>query len=71
MVLGIYVLSILKYNSDKITPIVDITTIKTLINSTISTPGTTFISTNVKDFYLMTHIPEYEFMEMPIHLIPD
>ena len=48
----------------------DLMTVKLLINSTISTPGARFLCLDVKNFYLNTPMPRYEYMRLPIALIP-
>jgi hypothetical protein len=48
----------------------DLTSSKMLWNSTISTPGARFVTSDVKNFYLETPMDRFEYMEMPIKLIP-
>jgi hypothetical protein len=52
------------------TPGAEITTVKLLVNSTISTPGARFMCTDAKDFYLNTVMHRKEYMWIPISLIP-
>ncbi len=47
------------------------TTVKLLLNSTISTEGARFMCTDVKDFYLNTEMDRYEYMWIPVHLLDD
>ena len=46
------------------------TTFKILVNSTISTPGAKWLSLDVKNYYLGTPMDNYEYMFLPINLIP-
>ena len=39
-------------------------------NSVISTPGSRYICADVKIFYLETPLDRYEYMRMPVKLIP-
>ena len=45
-------------------------TIKLLLNSVISTPGETFTTVNIKDFYLNTPMPRYEYMRLKLEDLP-
>lgn len=53
------------------TPTADITLIKMLLNSTISTKGARFFSGDIPNFYLSTHMDRKEYMFLPVNLIPD
>jgi hypothetical protein len=46
-------------------------TAKLLLNSVISTPAAQFMTGNLKEFYLGTPMDRYEYMQVPIHMIPD
>jgi hypothetical protein len=46
------------------------TTAKILFNSVISTPDGRFMCTDVKDFYLNTLMARYEYMCLPIRILP-
>ena len=48
----------------------DLTTSKILWNSVISTPGARFAAADIKNFYLNTPLDRYEYMRMPLKLIP-
>jgi hypothetical protein len=48
----------------------DLTTAKLLFNSVISTPDARFMGIDIKNFYLGTPMARYEYMRMPINLIP-
>jgi hypothetical protein len=41
-----------------------------VINSTILTPNAKFMCADIKDFYLGTPMERYEYMQLPIALIP-
>jgi hypothetical protein len=49
----------------------DLTTAKILFNSVLSTKNAKMLTTNLKDFYLRTPMEQYEYMRVPIHMIPD
>jgi hypothetical protein len=53
------------------TPTADITTVKILLNSVLSTPDARFMSVDIKDFYLNTPMARYEYMKIPVKDIPD
>ena len=53
------------------TPTVDMTLVKTLFNSVISTKEARCIMLNVKDFYLKTPMKRYEYMQIKIMDIPE
>ena len=58
------------YPGEKYTPNVELTTIKILLNSVISTPDAKFMSIDVKDFYLCTPLKQYEYMWVPETMLP-
>ena len=58
------------YHEDWGTPTTDILTIKLFLNRTISTPGVRFITFNVKYFYLMIHMEQYEYMQLKLANLP-
>jgi hypothetical protein len=49
----------------------NLTTAKLLINSVLSTKNAKFMATDLKDFYLGTPMARYEYMRIPIWMIPD
>jgi hypothetical protein len=53
------------------TPTGNILTIKLLINSVISTPGTRFFTMDIKNFYLCTPMMRYEYMQLKLSNMPD
>ena len=61
----------LTYDDDKSTPTADMSTIKMLFNSVISTPGAKFLTTDITNFYLNTQLPSSEYMKLPVKQIPD
>jgi hypothetical protein len=58
------------YPGIKSTPKADLTTAKLLINSTISTPGAKFLGINLANFYLITPMPNPEYMCLHLDIIP-
>ena len=52
------------------TPTSDITSLKCLINSVLSTPNAKFLSLDIRDFYLETPMKRPEYMKLPIDIIP-
>jgi hypothetical protein len=59
------------YPDDVSTKTADLTTAKLLINSTISTPNARYMTADLKDFYLGTPMSRYEYMRIPIDMLPD
>ncbi|KAI2496471.1 hypothetical protein MHU86_18012 [Fragilaria crotonensis] len=59
------------YPFDVSTKTADLTTAKLLINSVLSTKNAKFLTADLKDFYLGTPMERYEYMRIPIHMIPD
>jgi hypothetical protein len=56
---------------DKVsTPSADLTTVKILLNSIISTPHARFATLDLKDFYLGTPMVRKEYMQIAITSIP-
>jgi hypothetical protein len=49
----------------------DITTFKNLINSTLSTEDADIMMMDIKNYYLGTPLPIYEYMRLPLSIIPD
>lgn len=49
----------------------DLTTVEILINSVLSTPSAKLVTANLKDFYLGTPMERYEYICLPVHMIPD
>jgi hypothetical protein len=49
----------------------DITTFKILINITLSAEGAKMMMMEIKNYYLGTPLPRYEYMQLPLSIIPD
>jgi hypothetical protein len=49
----------------------DITTFKILINSTLSTINAEMMMMDIKNYYLGKLLPRYEYMRLPLSMIPD
>ena len=62
--------NLITYPGDVSTPTSDTTTAKLVINSTISTPSAKYMCADIPNFYLGTPMKRYEYMKMPIALIP-
>ncbi|KAI2491412.1 Reverse transcriptase (RNA-dependent DNA polymerase) [Fragilaria crotonensis] len=60
----------IEYPDDVSTKTADLTTAKLLINSTISTPNARYMTADLKDFYLGTPMTRYEYMRIPIDMLP-
>jgi hypothetical protein len=63
--------NLIKYPGEVTTQTADMTTSKLLWNSVFSTPNAKYCCTDVKNFYLETPMERYEYMCLPVHLIPD
>ena len=61
----------IQYPWDVFTPTADLITAKILFHSSISTPGAKFFSADIKNFYLNTLLDQFEYMKLPIGLIPE
>ncbi len=59
------------YPGETSTKTSDLVMVKLLLNSTISTPGTCWMSNDIKDFYLKTPMGRYEYMRIQYDQIPD
>ena len=53
------------------TPTVDMLTVKLLLNIVVSTPNAKFMSIGIKDFYLNTPMPRYEYMRLKLSNLLD
>jgi hypothetical protein len=62
--------NLIDYPGDVSTKTAGLTTAKVLFNSVISTPNAKFMGIDLKNFYLNTPLDRYEYMKMPIALIP-
>jgi hypothetical protein len=61
----------LDYSGEVATSTADITTFKILINSTLSTEQAEMMMMDIKNYYLGTPLPRYEYMRLPLAIIPD
>jgi hypothetical protein len=61
----------INYPGNKSTPTADLTTTKLLINSTLSTPKVVFLGINLANFYINTPLPNYEYMQLRLDIIPE
>jgi hypothetical protein len=61
----------LDYSGDVATSTADITTFKILINSTLSTKDAAIMMMNIKNYYLGTPLPRYEYMQMLLSRFPE
>jgi hypothetical protein len=61
------------YDGDVSTKTADLTTVKTMLNSVISTPNGRFVTADLKDFYLETPMEpkDYAYMRIPVSVIPE
>lgn len=63
--------NLIDYPGDVSTKTADLTTAKILFNSVLSTPTAKFMGIDLKNFYLNTPMARYEYMRLPIDIIPD
>jgi hypothetical protein len=61
----------LNYSGDVATSTADITTFKILINSTLSTEDATMMMMNIKNYYIGTTLPRFEYMTMLLSRFPE
>jgi hypothetical protein len=59
------------YSGDVATSTADITTFKILINSTLSTADAAMIIMDIKNYYLGTPLPWFEYMKMLLSRFPE
>jgi hypothetical protein len=62
---------ILDYSGDVATSTADITTFKILINSTLFTEDADMMMMDIKNYYLVTPMPRFEYMKMLLSLFPE
>jgi hypothetical protein len=60
----------LDYSGDTATSTSDINTFKILINSTLSTQEAKMMMMDIKNYYLGTSLPIYEYMRLPTSILP-
>jgi hypothetical protein len=63
--------NILDYSGDIANSTVDITPFKILINSTLSAEDTTIMMMDIKNYYLGTPLPQFEYMKMLLSRFPE
>jgi hypothetical protein len=63
--------NLINYPHKVSTPTADISTVKCLFNSVVSTLNAIFTGADIKDFYLNTPLEEYEYMRIHADLVPD
>jgi hypothetical protein len=61
----------LYYSGDVATSTADITTFKILINSTLSTSDSAMMMMDIKNYYLGTPLPRFEYMKMLLSRFPE
>jgi hypothetical protein len=61
----------LNYSGDVTTSTADITTFKILINSTLSTVDASMMMMDIKNYYLGTPLPRFEYMKMVLSRFPE
>jgi hypothetical protein len=61
----------LDYSSDVATSTADITTFKILIDSTLSTEDAAMMMMDIKNYYLGTPLPQFEYMKMLLSRFPE
>jgi hypothetical protein len=61
----------LHYSGDVATSTADITTFKILINSTFSTEDAAVMMMDIKNYYLGTPLPRFEYMKMLLSRFPE
>jgi hypothetical protein len=61
----------LDYSGDDATSTADITIFKILINSTLSTDDAAMMMMDIKNYYLGTPLPRYEYMRMLLSRFPE
>ena len=57
-------------NYDISTPLVELTTIKVLLNSVVSTPNVKFMTIDITNFYSNIEMTNYEYIRMHISIFP-
>jgi hypothetical protein len=63
--------NILDYSGDVATSTADITTFKILINSTLSTEDAAMMMMDIKNYYLGTPLPRFEYMKILLSRFPE
>ena len=63
--------NLINFNGDKSTTTANLTTIKALFTSNISTLSARCCTADIKNFYLSTLLAEFEYMKLKLDIIPD
>ena len=63
--------NMINHPSDNSTPTADLVTVKTLLNSVVSTPGAKFMTIDISKFYLNTPLDRYKYMKMKFSNFPE
>jgi len=63
--------NLINYPGDCGTPTADMLTVKLLLNNVISTPYAKFMTIDIKNFYLNTPMPRFEYMKMKLSDYPE
>ena len=63
--------NLIQYPYELTTRTANLPTSKILWNSVISTPGARYMCVDIKNMYLATPMDRFEYMQMPIELIPE
>jgi hypothetical protein len=61
----------LDYSGDVATSTADITTFKIPVNSNLSAKDATMMVMDIKNYYLDTPLPRFEYMKMPLSRFPE
>jgi hypothetical protein len=61
----------IEYHGNVTCPTANLTTAKLMFNSILSTPDAKFMGIDLKDFYLCSHLDDYEYVRIPEHMLPD
>ena len=64
-------INLIDYAGDVSTPTTEITTAKLITNIAIYTPGARYMCCNIKKFYLGTTFIWYEYIKIPIDILPE
>ncbi len=62
--------NLINYPDDCGTPTADLLTVKIMFNNVVSMPNPKFMMIDIKDFYLMTPMDQYEYFCMKLELFP-
>jgi hypothetical protein len=63
--------NLVNYPGELSTCTADLTTLKLMWNSVLSTDGARYMCLDIKNFYLMAPLDRFEYMKMPLVLFPD